>query len=785
MADDPTNMLSTPQGYATPQQLAQIREYATKLTDPSKMQPVQSWTQGVSNMVQALMGGWQNSQANQFDRTNQATRAAASMPGLPTQFDKPTGNSRDASEKAPREGASNFAPTGGNFDLAKAADITSGQESGGRYDNVTTTKNPKSGQMQSALGKYGVMDFNVGPWTKEVLGKEMTPQEFLGSPEAQDTVYKSKMGGYLAKYGPEGAGRAWLGGPGGVSNPQRTDALGTSVGDYGNKFALAFNGQPASPATPDAGSAIVQALQNGKPGAPTGAGAPPVSAAGGDAALDRPIIPPELVPRRAVISRQQVLQQLADPEMTPEQRQNTVNNYMAQFQPIQMPVTGGTVLINPQNPMQQKFIPSIEKASTKYPGGYETPTPYVTSPYGNSITRLPMQTPGAPGATPRPPAQPPAGGALPFAPAQGAAPASTLPGGPPPAMPAPPAAPAGLPAGALPFAAAGAPAAPALPAGGPAMAQNAPMVPPTIGGLNAPPPGAPPMGPKVASNINIPGIPQQDQDIMDKFRKIEIDQAQKKSAAEGAGKAFSKRYEDMTVAGNKAVEEAPLLDIAKNLMNDPRNYTGIGADAVLDWNRIKSAAGQALGNEELKNSAAPQETFKKIVSGNILNAMKSQLQGLGQIRVAEIHLLQQANASSNNTIPANRALIEIAKRANDRLVMFNNMAQDYASGSEVVDPLDPKNVLAPANMEDGEIRPRNGIDFGYDKVARKFAQQHPAFTPDETKNYEQLFSGKPGDAGKPAATASQEPTRVSSPDEASKLPPGTRYITPDGRHYTR
>ena len=69
---------------------------------------------------------------------------------------------------------------------------------------------PKTGDR--AYGAYQVMGANIGPWTKEILGQEMTPQEFLASPAAQDAVFKGKFGQYTDKYGPQGAAAMWFSG---------------------------------------------------------------------------------------------------------------------------------------------------------------------------------------------------------------------------------------------------------------------------------------------------------------------------------------------------------------------------------------------------------------------------------------------------------------------------------------------------------------------------------------------------------------------------------------------
>lgn len=52
-----------------------------------------------------------------------------------------------------------------------------------------------------AYGKYQVMGGNIPIWTKEVLGKSMTIEEFLKDTKAQDAVFDAKFGEYMEKYG--------------------------------------------------------------------------------------------------------------------------------------------------------------------------------------------------------------------------------------------------------------------------------------------------------------------------------------------------------------------------------------------------------------------------------------------------------------------------------------------------------------------------------------------------------------------------------------------------------
>lgn len=125
-------------------------------------------------------------------------------------------------------------PTSGYADnLGRFGNAISGIESGGKYDTLGPVID-KTGDR--AYGKYQVMGANIPEWTKEILGKPMTPQEFLANPQAQDAMFKGKFGQYANKYGPEGAARAWFAGEGGMNNPMARDQLGTTVADYSSKF---------------------------------------------------------------------------------------------------------------------------------------------------------------------------------------------------------------------------------------------------------------------------------------------------------------------------------------------------------------------------------------------------------------------------------------------------------------------------------------------------------------------------------------------------------------------
>ena len=51
-----------------------------------------------------------------------------------------------------------------------------------------------------ATGLLQVMPKNIGPWSKEILGREMTKEEFLADPEAQRKVGRGKLRQYYNEY---------------------------------------------------------------------------------------------------------------------------------------------------------------------------------------------------------------------------------------------------------------------------------------------------------------------------------------------------------------------------------------------------------------------------------------------------------------------------------------------------------------------------------------------------------------------------------------------------------
>lgn len=86
------------------------------------------------------------------------------------------------------------------------------RESGGNYH----ARNKDSG----AMGKYQIMPGNIsgpGGWDKQILGYNISTQQFMNSPQLQEQIAQGMLKRYYNQWGPGGAAVAWYAGPGRVS----------------------------------------------------------------------------------------------------------------------------------------------------------------------------------------------------------------------------------------------------------------------------------------------------------------------------------------------------------------------------------------------------------------------------------------------------------------------------------------------------------------------------------------------------------------------------------------
>lgn len=136
------------------------------------------------------------------ERQVQSAQASRSIPR-----GRPVGDFKHSSGRGGHKGTGSV-PKHGKISLNELARRIAMHESGG---NPSATGEPIS-TGDRAYGKYQIMGNNIPSWTKEYLGKSLTPQQFLNRPKAQNKVAKGKLKYYYKRYGAGGAAAAWYGG---------------------------------------------------------------------------------------------------------------------------------------------------------------------------------------------------------------------------------------------------------------------------------------------------------------------------------------------------------------------------------------------------------------------------------------------------------------------------------------------------------------------------------------------------------------------------------------------
>ena len=109
---------------------------------------------------------------------------------------------------------------------------------------------PETRRGDRAYGRFQVMDFNVPSWSEQYYGTRLTPQEFLANQEAQDAVFRGRMGEYYGQSTgtPEerirNAGSLWFTGqPYSAETATRSDGYIDNQ-EYGDRILRALGATP-------------------------------------------------------------------------------------------------------------------------------------------------------------------------------------------------------------------------------------------------------------------------------------------------------------------------------------------------------------------------------------------------------------------------------------------------------------------------------------------------------------------------------------------------------------
>ncbi len=296
--------------YTPESQRARRRLIESMMASATSTKPVGHWTQV---LAQALQGGLAGYDLGQLERKEAEERqriaagrqagvfgggADAALPAAPATLPTGGGAGEVAATPAPApvvpvppaavagDAAAPAAtlttpPVPGMADYKRAV---SGIETGGQKDPYAVV-GPKTRTGDQAYGKYQVMGRNIPTWTTTILGRQMTPQEFLADPDAQERVFEAKFGEYVNRFGnPEDAASAWFSGRPRARAGNAADVLGTTVPSYVEKFrtALGAGNGPGAVAVPPApvptmagGAVSPQPAAVAAPAVPSGA--PPIA----------------------------------------------------------------------------------------------------------------------------------------------------------------------------------------------------------------------------------------------------------------------------------------------------------------------------------------------------------------------------------------------------------------------------------------------------------------------------------------------------------------------------
>jgi hypothetical protein len=234
------------------------------------------------------------------------------------------------------------------------------------------------------------------------------------------------------------------------------------------------------------------------------------------------------------------------------------------------------------------------------------------------------------------------------------------------------------------------------------------------------------------------------------FNEWQADTEQRKSVATEEAKASTTKYQALVDGGVKAQQEIPQLEMLQEQMNDPNFYSGAGERYNLMFKRMKAAVGMD------PDAAVPQEFLRKATAASVLASFGA-LKGLGPIRVAEMNLAKQAAAAPENSIPANKLLIEIQKRTYQRQGDIAEMAQNY--------------------------KEKNGVlDSGFDKQVTAYFKVHPIFSDAEVKDYHKAIGEAPARSAAPATPQMKfsSPSDVHAAVAAGKIKKGDAFVDSNG-----
>lgn len=708
MAFSPEDLLGTPSGYATPDQLASVQQYANLLMKGGQRdKEITSPWQGLRMMADTLSGNIMRNRAGQQQMGNTAMLGNAQADVEGQTFPQP-----GQPAQTPSQAVSSAQATAGGMDpqTARTFKLESGND-----PNARTGSNVGLGQFgPQEMQRYGITNPSdpgqqISAMHQETAGNTAALTKALGRQPTPGEIYLAHQQGLagatalltnpnvpawqaVRKFYPSDAvaQKAIAGNPPGGGHFDPNAPAGAFTGAWVKQFegrmpqggqSADLSGSIGGQGAPPAGSpaAMAGALQGGSQNTQMAAGAarPAGGGAGGaeppPAQVGNPTMGAQYMERRPQITQDNLRRMLTNPILDDASKQRYIQMFEQQNQPNQAAGPGGHWIMPGSGQGQPLWVPDLQKFEEEAAGAKTTTMGTI---------------------------QPGQGGQFGF---QGLPGASGV-GGQPASQPQPPQAPSG---------------AQALPGGSP----DAPPTP-----LGVTPPGAPPQS----------GQPAQAGDTGSRLNALAnfgLDVKNREQLNTKDAELYSKNNDATLSAGTQANQGLPLIQMAKQAVQDPNFYSGIGADAVVDFKRLKAALG------DNPNAAAANEVFEKFMAGDVLSQLRSKLQGLGQVRLAEIDLLSRATGNRYNTPAANMAVLNVIERSYNQMAALTKVANDYRANTRV-----------PTNT-------------GLNEAINAYLKANPTFQPDEIKDFNKTLD-LDSKAGKPKTSEDK------IGDFFSKRPPG-------------
>jgi hypothetical protein len=244
--------------------------------------------------------------------------------------------------------------------------------------------------------------------------------------------------------------------------------------------------------------------------------------------------------------------------------------------------------------------------------------------------------------------------------------------------------------------------------------------------------------------------------IIDWASKRQVEQREQEAYAGEQGKSYGTKQDSIAKGYEIAQEEVPQLEMLKQVMSHPNYNSGALAGRLEGF----SSAAQQLGLSTGESATLLQFATKLGQRASLANIQE--LGQLGAVRVPEMNMISKSNYSNENTPEANRAAVDVQLRLAKRKAEIGEFQQNY---------------LDTGNIQGGRGQGSGRIDRNFDKQVRDYYKDHDLFDKNEVSNYTNLFNKEPGATTAPAAEGLP---RISSPEDARKLPSGSKFIAPNG-----